>query len=66
MFGWSIKRVKTVECFNCGIDVDNQVAFKVKFNTAEGLHTLKACPTCAEEVNETLKAIQESRHDTTI
>jgi len=66
MFGWSIKRVeKTVHCFNCGVDVDPKIAFNVKFNTAEGLHTLKACQACADEVNEVLKAIEEVRNDPT-
>ena len=67
MFGWSIKKAKkTVQCFNCGVDVDPKIAFNVKFNTAEGLHTLKSCQACADEVNEVLKAIEEARDDTAI
>ena len=54
---------KPVNCFNCDAKVKASEAFNVKFNTADGLHTIKACPTCAEEVNETLKAIEEARND---
>ena len=54
---------KPVNCFNCNAKVKASEAFNGKFNTADGLHTIKACPTCAEEVNETLKAIEEARND---
>jgi Pyruvate/2-oxoacid:ferredoxin oxidoreductase delta subunit len=67
MFGFSIKKAeKKVQCFNCSVDVDPDVAFNVKFNTAEGLHTLKACQACADEVNDVLKAIEEARNDPAI
>ena len=66
--GWWNKMVrsskdKPVNCFNCGVDVDPSIAFNVKFNTAEGLHTLQSCQSCADEVNEVLKAIEEVRND---
>lgn len=53
---------RTVECFYCEKTVDKKAAFNVKLNTAEGLHTLKACQECADDVNEVLKAIEEVKH----
>jgi len=56
---------KTVECFNCFKVVDKKTAFNIKLNTAEGLMTLKACPECAKDVDDTLKAIEEVKNDPT-
>ena len=53
----------TVECFYCKKLVDKKTAFSVKFNTAEGLHTIMACPPCADDVNDVLKAIEEVKND---
>jgi len=53
---------RTVECFYCKKRVDKKVAFNVKLNTAEGLHTLKACQQCADDVNDVLKAIEEVKY----
>jgi hypothetical protein len=53
----------TAECFYCFKTVDKKTAFSVKLNTAEGPHTIMACPTCANDVNEVLKAIEEVKHD---
>jgi|TARA_B110000908_G_scaffold160117_1_gene203021 hypothetical protein len=66
--GWWNKMVrsskdKPVNCFNCSAKVKASEAFNVKFNTADGLHTLKACPACADDVNDVLKAIEEARND---
>lgn len=53
----------TIECFYCKKTVDKKTAFSVKFNTADGLHEIKACPTCADDVNDVLKAIEEVKND---
>lgn len=53
---------RTVECFYCKKRVDKKTAFNVKLNTAEGLHTLKACQQCADDVNDVLKAIEEVKY----
>ena len=53
----------TVECFYCYKPVDKKTAFSVKFNTAEGLHTIMSCPECADDVNDVLKAIEEVKNN---
>jgi len=53
----------TIECFYCQKLVDKKKAFNVKLNTAEGLLTLKACPECAKDVNDVLKAVEEIKND---
>jgi hypothetical protein len=52
-----------VECFYCFKLVDKNTAFSVKLNTAEGPHTIMACPTCANDVNDVLRAIEEVKND---
>lgn len=65
MSEWMKKLIgkKTIECFYCKETVDKKAAFSVKFNTAEGLHTIMSCPTCANDVNDVLKAIEEVKND---
>jgi|TARA_B110000967_G_scaffold209392_1_gene265393 phage FluMu protein Com len=60
------KKASTTECFYCYEKVDKKTAFSVKLNTAEGQHIIKACPKCADEVNEVLKAIEEVKNDPTL
>jgi hypothetical protein len=52
-----------VDCFYCFVPVDKKTAFSVKLNTADGPHTIMACPTCAADVNDVLKAIEEVKND---
>ena len=56
----------TVACAFCGKKVDKKTCFSVKLNTAEGLHTIKACKDCGDDVNEVLKAIEEVKNDSPI
>jgi len=62
---WINKLIKsrTIECFNCFKVVDKKAAFNIKLNTAEGLTTLKACPECAKDVDDVLKALEEIKND---
>lgn len=53
----------TIECFYCFVPVDKKTAFSVKLNTADGPHTIMACPACAADVNDVLKAIEEVKND---
>ena len=68
MSEWMKKLIskRTVECFYCKKTVDKKTAFSVKFNTADGLHEIKACPPCADDVNDVLKAIEEVKNDSTM
>lgn len=54
-----------VDCFYCAQTVDKKTAFSVKLNTAEGPHIIMACTTCAADVNDVLKAIEEVKNDST-
>lgn len=55
----------SVDCFYCLQPVDKKTAFSVKLNTAEGPHIIMACPVCAADVNDVLKAIEEVKNDST-
>lgn len=65
MLEWikNLFRKSTVECFYCFVPVDRKTAFSIKLNTAEGPHTIMACTTCANDVNDVLKAIEEVKND---
>jgi endogenous inhibitor of DNA gyrase (YacG/DUF329 family) len=56
---------KTVNCFYCYQTVDKKTASSIKLNTAEGPVIFMACPTCANDVNDVLKAIEEVKNDST-
>ena len=59
-------RSKTIECAFCNKKVDKKTSFSVKLNTAEGLHEIKACPECADDVNNVLKAIEDVKNDSSL
>ena len=61
-----IKRLitsKNVECAFCNKKIDRKTSFSVKLNTADGLHEIKACAECGDEVNDVLKAIEEVKNE---
>lgn len=53
----------SVECFYCFASVDKKTAFSVKLNTADGPHIIMACSSCAADVNDVLKTIEEVKND---
>lgn len=53
----------TVECFSCKKVVDKKTAFIVKLDTAEGLIEINSCESCAKELDEILKAIEDIHND---
>lgn len=59
MINWLRSFFLTTECFYCKQTVDKKDVFDIKLDTAEGKHILKACPTCAVDINDVLKAIEE-------
>lgn len=52
---------KTTQCFSCFRQVDKKTVTTVDMNTAEGALNIKACPACADDINDVLKAIEEAR-----
>tara|TARA_B110000503_G_scaffold84518_1_gene128645 strand:+ start:898 stop:1104 length:207 start_codon:yes stop_codon:yes gene_type:complete len=56
----------TVNCFYCNKTVDKKTVYDIKLNTGDGLHILKACAECADDVNDVLKAIEEVKHDSPV
>ena len=55
--------IKKHTCFYCGKTVDKANLYSVKLDTGEGPHELKACPTCADDLNDILKKIEEARDE---
>lgn len=53
----------TDDCFYCLKKVDKKEAFSVKLNTSDGQVVLKTCPTCADDLNDILKKIEEARDE---
>ena len=49
----------TIECFNCKKKTEAKKVFTVEMNTDEGLVKLSACPECASDINEALKAVED-------
>ena len=50
---------KKIKCFYCKEQFNNKDAFNLQVDVAEGRQEYKVCPTCAKEVNEILKELEE-------
>lgn len=63
MSEWMKRLIKKHTCFYCEKKVDKADLFSIKLDTSEGPLELKACPTCADDLNDILKKIEEARDE---